>query len=138
MLRLPQDSYGLSGNKSGRAKVNLGAIYSTASTSPLVVTGQTHGDGFPVVSKDISQASHLSPRKDKTGYLVPSGLEFVWEGERRDGEGRASAKLLIEEVGTTAGEGGLIEKVDVLAEIPYVIRKGLAAAGTKPYIFQVS
>jgi hypothetical protein len=33
----------------------------------------------------------------------------------------------------------LIEKVDVLAEIPYVIRKGLAAVtGTKPYIYQVS
>ena len=129
----------MSGNKSGRAKVNLGAIYSsTASTSPIVVTGQTHGDGFPVISKDISKAAHLSPRKDKTGYLVPSGLEFAWEGRRRDGEGHVSAKLSIEHAGTTAGEGGLIEKVDVLAEIPYVIRKGLAAAGTKPYIFQVS
>lgn len=32
-----------------------------------------------------------------------------------------------------------MEKVDVLAEIPYVIRKGLAAVtGTKPYIYQVS
>ena len=32
---------------------------------------------------------------------------------------------------------GFIEKVDVLAEIPYVIRKGYAAiSGTKPFIFQ--
>lgn len=32
-----------------------------------------------------------------------------------------------------------MEKVDVLAEIPFLIRKGLAAVtGTKPYIYQVS
>ena len=32
-----------------------------------------------------------------------------------------------------------MEKFDVLAEIPFVLRKGLAAVtGTKPYIFQVS
>lgn len=36
------------------------------------------------------------------------------------------------------GEGGLIEKVDVLAEIPYVIKKGLTAmTGTNAYIYQV-
>ena len=41
--------------------------------------------------------------------------------------------------GIILGQGGLMEKVDVLAEIPYVIRKGLAAVtGTKPYIYQVS
>ena len=32
----------------------------------------------------------------------------------------------------------MIEKVDVLAEIPYVVRKALSAVtGTKPYIYQV-
>lgn len=41
-------------------------------------------------------------------------------------------------LGKTVGEGGLIEKVDVLAEIPYVVRKALSAVtGTKPYIYQV-
>lgn len=41
--------------------------------------------------------------------------------------------------GITTGENGLIEKVDVLAEIPFLIRKGLAAVtGTKPIIYQVS
>jgi len=43
-----------------------------------------------------------------------------------------------EQVPRLLSEGGLMEKVDVLAEIPYVIRKGLAAVtGTKPYIYQV-
>ncbi len=83
-------------------------------------------------------AIHTSPSRDKdTGYAVPSGLEFEWEGERRDGKGRAGAKLAID-AGQALGKGGLMEKVDVLAEIPYVIRKGLAAVtGTKPYIYQV-
>ena len=45
----------------------------------------------------------------------------------------------MDKLGIDLGQGGLIEKVDVLAEIPYVIRKALAAVtGTKPYIYQVS
>jgi len=70
---------------------------------------------------------------------VPAGIEWEWEGERRDGQGRLGAKLVVEEAGASEGKGGLMEKVDVLAEIPFLIRKGLAAVtGTKPYIYQVS
>jgi len=73
-----------------------------------------------------------------TGYAAPTGMEVKWAGERRDGQGRASAKLVVDKLGATEGEGGLIEKVDVLAEIPYVIKKALSAVtGTKPYIYQV-
>jgi hypothetical protein len=33
---------------------------------------------------------------------------------------------------------GLIEKVDVLAQIPYLVKKVISyVAGTKPYIYQV-
>ena len=105
-----------------------------------MVTGQTHGNGFPVMSNDVCKATHVSPARDRdTGYAVPFGLEYEWAGERRDNKGRASAKLVIEKAGATTGQGGLMEKVDVLAEIPFVIRKGLAAVtGTKPYIYQVS
>jgi hypothetical protein len=74
----------------------------------------------------------------ETGYDAPSGIEFKWSGDRRDGEGRLTATLTVDKLGATQGEGGLIEKVDVLQEIPYVIRKALAAVtGTKPYIYQV-
>ena len=71
--------------------------------------------------------------------MVPTGIEFEWEGDRLDSQGRAGGKLVVGDLGTTEGAGGLMEKFDVLAEIPFVIRKGLAAVtGTKPYIFQVS
>lgn len=34
---------------------------------------------------------------------------------------------------------GLVERVDVLAEIPYLVKKVVnVVAGTKPYIYQVS
>lgn len=81
----------------------------------------------------------MNPVHDsETGYSVPSGLEFKWQGDRRDGQGKAGATLVIEKAGKVPGEGGLIEKVDVLAEIPYVIKKGLTAVtGTNAYIYQV-
>ncbi|WVO16105.1 hypothetical protein L204_103772 [Cryptococcus depauperatus] len=138
------DEYGPKGSKSGRTKVNFGAIYSTK-TSPnaFLVTGQTHvpptsESPYPIPSKDISSAIHINPVKDfETGYHVPGAIEFIWEGDKRDGQGRISAKVAVEKQGKVLHEGGLIEKVDVLAEIPYVIRKGLAAVtGTKPFIYQ--
>ncbi|RXK37072.1 hypothetical protein M231_05660 [Tremella mesenterica] len=135
------DAYGPKGHKSGRTKVNVGVVTITSLPSPLIVVGQTHhasSDAFPRLSKDISAATHLGVVKDKdTGYYAPTGISFVWEGDRVDGKGRAGAKVVQEKAGATVGEGGLIEKVDVLGEIPLLIRKGLAAVtGTKPYIFQ--
>ncbi|WWC94309.1 hypothetical protein V866_001151 [Kwoniella sp. B9012] len=136
------DEYGPKGSKSGRTKVNIGAVYTTKH-SPLIVTGQTHlppssTDVYPHPTDSISSAVHKSPIKDKeTGYLVPSSIEFEWSAQKVSGEGKVSAKVVQNVAGAIVGQGGLIEKVDVLAEIPYVIRKGLAAVtGTKPYIYQ--
>lgn len=112
---------------------------------PILVVGQTSAAGstqYPTVheSSEISSTRHFSPIHDaQTGYEAPAGIEVVWSGESRDGKGKASAKLVVDKLGTTVGEGGLIEKVDVLAEIPFVIKKALSATtGIKPYIFQVS
>jgi hypothetical protein len=138
-----QDSYGPKGAKSGRTKVNIGAVYSSIAPNPLIVVGQTHtppgSESYPALNDDVSSATHSSPVHDKfTGYNAPGAIEFRWEGNRVNGKGRASAKVSVDKLGVELGEGGLIEKVDVLAEIPYIIRKGLAAVtGTKPYIFQV-
>ncbi|OCF38717.1 survival factor 1 [Kwoniella heveanensis CBS 569] len=136
------DDYGPKGAKSGRTKANIGCVYTTKS-APLIVTGQTHSPAqnptaYPNPSGDVSSAVHSAPILDKeTGYPVPSAISFNWESNRINGEGRVSAKVELGKAGALVGEGGLIEKVDVLAEIPYVIRKGLAAVtGTKPYIYQ--
>jgi hypothetical protein len=138
-----QDAYGHQGAKSGRTKVNIGAIYTSTSSNPLIVTGQTHGS-FPSISNDVSSATHSNSVKDKdTGYEAPGTIQFVWESDRVGGSGgdgkggRVKAEVSAGQ-GIQLGQNGLMEKVDVLAEIPYVIRKGLAAVtGTKPFIYQV-
>ncbi|ODO09873.1 hypothetical protein I350_02095 [Cryptococcus amylolentus CBS 6273] len=137
------EDYGPKGPKSGQTKVNIGCVYSSKTDPvPFLITGQTHTpagvEDYPAPSSDVSTASHLNAVVDgETGYSAPGGLEFNWAGDSRDGTGRASARAVIEKAGKVVGEGGLIEKVDVLHEIPYVIRKGLAAAtGTKPFIYQ--
>ncbi|GAA6003796.1 hypothetical protein JCM10207_003604 [Rhodosporidiobolus poonsookiae] len=97
-----------------------------------------------------SSATHVEPVKDaETGYNAPSAVKFVWEGAALEGEGGAlkpvegaNAKVhatLLEEL-LVNKEGyqtqGLVEKVDVLGQIPYLIRKFVNyAAGTKPYIY---
>jgi hypothetical protein len=131
-----QDAYGPQGAKSGRTKVNIGAIYTSTTPNPLLVTGQTSttaSAGFENPSGDISSVTQTGNLKDKdTGYAAPGHIKFVWKGDKSGAEIEADQ-------GINVGENGLIEKVDVLAEIPYVIRKGLAAVtGTKPYIYQVS
>lgn len=132
----PQDDYGPAGKGSGHVKVNVGVIYASNLSAPLLVVGQTHTPEptsvFPVPNQDVSTATHLNTYKDDTGYMAPKGLAFVFGGVREDNKAPAKAELVVDDV-----TKGFIEKVDVLAEIPYVIRKGYAAiSGTKPFIFQ--
>lgn len=84
-------------------------------------------------------ATHSNSVVDKdTGYAAPGHIQFTWESEQTHGKGKVHAEVEAPQ-GIVLAEGGLMEKVDVLAEIPYVIRKALAAVtGTKPYIYQVS
>ena len=135
MITDVQDAYGPQGAKSGRTKVNIGAIYTSTTSNPLLVTGQTSSPSgeFQNPSGDVSSATQTRNVKDKdTGYAAPGHIKFEWKG--KGGEATVEA-----DQGIVTGENGLIEKVDVLAEIPYVVRKALAAVtGTKPYIYQVS
>ena len=42
------------------------------------------------------------------------------------------------DVGTLDQPKGLIERVDIMAEIPYVLKAAVSyVAGTKPYMYQV-
>ena len=95
-----------------------------------------------------SNVTHVDPIKDaETDYDAPSALKFSWEATRlEDGKPAAAgnAKVhallhmdLVEEKETYKTRG-LVEKVDVLGQIPYLIRKFVNyAAGTKPYIYTV-
>jgi len=127
----------------GSKVINIGAV--VAGDKLVSVTA----GGSGVVGG--SSATHESPIKDKeTGYDAPSSIKYVWEGASLEGEGNqlqavkgGKVHAILTEDLVTEAEGyktrGLVEKVDVLGHIPYLVRKFVNyAAGTKPYIYTVS
>lgn len=91
----------------------------------------------------MSRALHLKATPDPdTGYSAPTGLHYTWAGPSivAGSSGTVSAELDVDVGGPSVESAkGLIEKVDVLAEIPYVLKTVVNyVAGTKPYIYQVN
>ena len=78
----------------------------------------------------------------ETGYRVPQLIQYTAEGPALVGENAPSKDATVKatmsiKLGAPTATEGLIEKVDVLAEIPYMVRKLVNyVAGTKPYIYQ--
>lgn len=104
-----------------------------------------------------AQAQHEDAVVDaETGYAAPGAIKFSWEAPRLEeaAGGAAADKLVAATEGNSKVHAtiqldlvtdkakyetrGLVEKVDVLGQIPYLIRKFVNyAAGTKPYIYTV-
>ncbi|KAF9267723.1 oxidative stress survival Svf1-like protein [Marasmius fiardii PR-910] len=131
------DSYGLRGANSGRVTVNVGSLVVRGKL--VAVTAETSG---PTAAKGDesrlkSKTTHLKPILDPdTGYNKPSEILYEWTGPSilAGTPGTYSASLGINH---GSEDKGLIEKVDVLAEIPYVLKMAVNyVAGTKPYIYQ--
>lgn len=127
----------------GSKKVNIGSVV----VGDKLVAITAGGDGIVGTG---SEAIHLNPIKDvETGYEAPGAIEYVWdgftlgEGGKAVGNGeKTKVKLLMDLLTSGPGEDykskGLIEKVDVLGHIPYLVKKFVNyAAGTKPYIYTV-
>jgi hypothetical protein len=89
----------------------------------------------------LSRTTHHDKSLDDfTGYNVPSTISYHWAGPSviPGVEGGLSADLSVQ-VGKPGEEIGLIEKVDVMAEIPGFVKAVVSyMAGTKPYIYQAS
>lgn len=135
------DAYGLKGSGSGGVKVNIGAV--VVGGKLVSVTGETilpkePANSDPNAAK--SRAEHVNPTLDtETGYKQPSTIKYLWEGASvvPEAPGRVKANLSVE-LGSPQASIGLVEKVDVMAEIPYVIKAFVNyVAGTKPYVYQV-
>ncbi|KAI0064770.1 oxidative stress survival Svf1-like protein [Artomyces pyxidatus] len=133
------DAYGGKGAGSGYVAANVGAL--VVGGKLVAVTAETKwpGEDQPEKAEVVSRATHLNPAKDsETGYSQPTELLFRWAGPSilADAPGTVEGSLTVD-VGTPAAPKGLIEKVDVLAEIPTVIKTVVSyVAGTKPYIYQ--
>lgn len=134
------DAYGRKGAGSGGVKVNVGSLVLGGKLAAVTAETKWPDEAQPDTAIVISRAIHLGSAKDlDTGYKAPSELVFRWAAPSLlDGaSGNIDATLKVD-VGSLSGPKGLIEKVDVLAEIPYVVKKVVNyVAGTKPYIYQV-
>lgn len=132
-------SHGKHGAGSGGVFVNVGSL--VVGGRLAAVTAETKWPSEEQVNGSvISRATHLNVVKDSdTGYDVPTGIEFQWQGPSLvTGSPEPLTAKLLTDLGDIKHPKGLIEKVDVLAEIPYVIKVAVNYMGTKPYIYQVS
>jgi hypothetical protein len=131
------DTYGKKGSGSGGVVVNVGSL--VIANKLVAVTAETKWPGEESTSSVVSRATHLKPVQDPdTSYGKPSEIVFEWKGPSivPDAQGTVEAKLHVD-LGDVQHPKGLIEKVDVLAEIPYVLKMAVNyVAGTKPYIYQ--
>jgi hypothetical protein len=97
-----------------------------------------------------SSADHLDTVVDaETDYSIPGKISFLWHGHSvMDVEKTIRANLVLDLVAETADTEsgspsayiakGLVEKVDVLIQVPYMVKKLLSyAVGTKPFIYTV-
>jgi len=95
------------------------------------IGGIVKDDGTLVAAMVENAAIHKTVKKDEeTGWDAPTSLELSWMGQTKDG---------VEVTATTESDlENMVERVDVLAEIPAVIKAFIAGiAGTKPFIYQV-
>lgn len=121
----------------GSKKINIGSVV----VGDKLVAVTAGGEG--VVGKSV--AEHIGPIKDvETGYEAPSSIRYQWEGVTLEDSSKSATTavldldLLTSKPGEAYATRGLIEKVDVLGQIPYLVKKFVNyAAGTKPYIYTV-
>lgn len=135
------DAYGPQGSGSGFVTVNVGSLVVGGKLAAVTAETKYPNKPLPESAEVMSRAIHEKPALDRdTGYDAPTGFTFRWAAPSvlPDSPGNLDATLVID-VGQPNAYKGLVEKVDFLAEIPAVIKSVIAyAAGTKPFIYQVS
>ncbi|KAI0787785.1 oxidative stress survival Svf1-like protein [Fomes fomentarius] len=133
------DAYGRKSAGSGFVSVNIGSLVLDGKLATVTAETKWPDEDQSKSADIISRAVHSKTMHDPdTGYNAPTELVFRWAGPSivPSAPGLIKATLTAD-VGTPDAYKGLIEKVDVLAEIPYVIKTMVNyVAGTKPYIYQ--
>lgn len=134
------NAYGRKGAGSGYVSVNVGGIVIGGKLATVTAETKWPDEAQPEKADLVSRAQHVNGVHDpETGYPQPTGLVFRWAAPSvlPDAPGVVEGTLTLD-VGSPSEPKGLIEKVDVLAEIPTVVKAVVNyVAGTKPYIYQV-
>ncbi|KAJ7126105.1 survival factor 1 [Mycena epipterygia] len=133
------ENYGRSGPTSGGVTVNIGSL--VVGEKLAAVTAETRWPDEESAA-DVAVKSRVAHNKiqldPETGYQSPSEISYEWVGPSLvpESPGTYAATLQVD-VGDNENPKGLVQKVDVLAEIPRVIKLAVNyVAGTKPYIYQ--
>ncbi|EIN04901.1 survival factor 1 [Punctularia strigosozonata HHB-11173 SS5] len=133
------DTHGRKGPGSGGVTVSVGGVVLGGKLASVTTETRWPDEPLPESTSVISRAIHLQPTKDaETGYDLPTEIEYKWAAPSivADAPGEVNASLRIA-VGGPSEASGLVEKVDVLGEIPYALKMAVNyVAGTKPYIYQ--
>ncbi|PWN27516.1 oxidative stress survival, Svf1-like protein [Jaminaea rosea] len=119
--------------------VTIGSI--TAGGKLLAVVGSTRNGVRSSPRGSSTRVTHQDRTLDAdTGYQAPQSIQYVWEGPALASPSavvKASTTVALGKPSPVSEAKGLVDKVDVLAEIPYMVRKIVNyVAGTKPYIYQ--
>lgn len=133
------DSYGPKGAGSGGVKVNFGSIVLDGKLVSVTAETKFPEEEYSDDPETKSRAFHHNCLADpETTYDKPTEIEFQWSGPSNveDAPGRVDGVLKLD-VGDVAEPKGLVEKVDVLAEVPAIVKSVISYLGTKPYIYQV-
>ncbi|KAH8826435.1 oxidative stress survival, Svf1-like protein [Flagelloscypha sp. PMI_526] len=131
------DEHGKKGKGTGNVKVNIGSL--VVGGKLAAVTAQTHWPGEAATNSTVSKATHSEGVKDKdTGYSMPSSITFEWAGPSVVPEKKGAWKAnMTVDLGNLQKPRGLIEKVDVLGEIPALVKTAVSlVSGTKPHMYQ--
>ena len=135
------DAYGRTGAGSGGVVVSVGGLVLGGKLAAITAETTWPGAASAAEGEVVSRALHAKTANDPdTGYDAPTEIVYRWAGPSilAEAPGAVDATITFD-VGAPDAQNGLIEKVDVLAEIPYVIKTMVNyVAGTKPYIYQVS
>jgi hypothetical protein len=100
--------------------------------STVVNVGGIATDGKILCAGSSNNAKHSEIKGDpENNWPEPGAVAFLWNGT--DADGQAVEALVEGSLGTR------LDRVDVMAEVPKFVKQIVAgAAGTKPYIYQVS
>ena len=99
--------------------------------STIVNVGAIVKNGEIVYAGCTNTASHLTTSRDEdNGWDQPETVRYAWSGRTKDGK--------VIEASIEGAVDKCLDRVDVMAEVPAFVKSIIAAAaGTKPYVYQV-
>ncbi|KAI9138089.1 oxidative stress survival, Svf1-like protein, partial [Paraphysoderma sedebokerense] len=96
----------------------------------IINSGIFHFDDYTAISVNPVMTFQESSVCSESGYVIPTKVEFRWNGKTIEDDQDYEVTLNVEI------DERFTKKVDVLAEVPYLLRKVIQMLVAKPYVYQ--